>query len=937
MRTGKRLRGYRMWPFGNELFGNCAKRCFITVASIVIWLALMPGRLCAAEKPAMNSVSKADASGFIRSPQAVNPLKQLVRSIDRGDAYRTQTGVRKLYRHHDAVAVRVANTVKADRLVDDMTKADAPLASYTARKHPGGWVLFTATDSGKRTPLNDSNRLADNTETLRASSLGLVNPVFVDPESGLILVATEDIVICLENGVDPSDYFGAKWPDIRPLPGAVNQFIERLAGVQAEDVLAEVGRRMEDSRVAWAEPDFLMEVVRHYTPNDSFYSNQWHLHNTGQSGATVDADVDAPEAWTITRGTNAIVIAVIDDSVQTTHPDLAANIFTNTSELVDGLDNDNNGYKNDYNGWDFFFGDNNPNPTHADDTHGTPCAGVAAAVGDNAVGVAGMAYRCRILPVKVFDGNSLVADSMKASALRYAAGLTTPQPWKGADIISMSLSFSQSAIFDSAIVDAATKGRNGKGCLIFAATGNGGGGWYAWGITNIAAGSRVFRFEYVKDSSGIDGLDAVWLDDLSFPGGTEEGFEGSFPPPGWTTGGSSSWTQNTDPTYVRGTGLKSARSGGISHSKTNYLQGTLTVGAGTLTFFSWTSTEARYDVLKCYVDGVLRVTDPGGVNSWTLGAVYPARHTNTMGIGASTDFDYRSDYSQFGSGLDFVAPSGGGNAGITTTDRTGADGYVSGDYESGFSGTSSATPLAAGIGALVLSRNPTLTQAAARSILLKSCDKIGGGTYVGGEAGAGGTNVFYGYGRINAHKALINTPEPTVNSTPTNILLSGTNVAENLPVGTTVGSFSTQDPDTGNTFSYALTNGTGGADNGSFMISVGNLLTAASFNYEVKSSYSIRVQSTDQGSLSTQLVFAIRVMDVDETPVFYGPSQPINGNIVLRWSSTTNKLYTVHHSTNLLTGFSVLQSNIPATPAINSYTQSVLTVPQKFWKITTDP
>lgn len=174
------------------------------------------------------------------------------------------------------------------------------------------------------------------------------------------------------------------------------------------------------------------------------------------------------------------------------------------------------------------------------------------------------------------------------------------------------------------------------------------------------------------------------------------------------------------------------------------------------------------------------------------------------------------------------------------------------------------------------------------------------------------------------------------NHQPTNIVLSSTNVIENLGVGTKVGHFNTQDPDAGNTFTYTLVAGTGSGDNGSFTINGSNLLTAAIFNYEVKSNFSIRVQSVDQGSLSTQTVFAINVVDVDETPVFYGPSEPTNGNIVLRWSSVTNHLYTVHYSTNLLTGFSVLQSNIPASPAVNSYTDSVLTVPQRFWKITTD-
>ena len=197
-----------------------------------------------------------------------------------------------------------------------------------------------------------------------------------------------------------------------------------------------------------------------------------------------------------------------------------------------------------------------------------------------------------------------------------------------------------------------------------------------------------------------------------------------------------------------------------------------------------------------------------------------------------------------------------------------------------------------------------------------------------GAGGAGGPPFYVFFNNLAI------TPP---NSAPTNILLSITNVAENLATGTKVGAFSTQDPDAGNTFTYALTNGTGDTDNGSFTISGSNLLTSASFNYEVMSNYTIRIQSTDQGGLFTQKVFAVFVTDVDETPVLYGLTGPISSNLVLRWSSVTNHLYTVQYSTNLVAGFSVLESNIPATPAINSYTDAVLNVPQKFWRISTDP
>lgn len=178
---------------------------------------------------------------------------------------------------------------------------------------------------------------------------------------------------------------------------------------------------------------------------------------------------------------------------------------------------------------------------------------------------------------------------------------------------------------------------------------------------------------------------------------------------------------------------------------------------------------------------------------------------------------------------------------------------------------------------------------------------------------------------------------PNVNHGPTDISLSIASVLENEPVGTLVGAFDTTDPDVGDTFTYALIAGAGGEDNALFSINGSDLLTAASFNYEVRTNYSIRIESMDQGLMSTQKVFVIDVVDVDEAPVISGLVELINGSMILSWSSITNHLYTVHSSTNLLTGFSVLQSNLPAMPVINSYTDSVLTLRQKFWKITTDP
>lgn len=125
------------------------------------------------------------------------------------------------------------------------------------------------------------------------------------------------------------------------------------------------------------------------------------------------------------------------------------------------------------------------------------------------------------------------------------------------------------------------------------------------------------------------------------------------------------------------------------------------------------------------------------------------------------------------------------------------------------------------------------------------------------------------------------------NSAPTNITLSASTLAENLPVSTLIGAFTTADPDAGNTFTYSLVSGTGSADNSSFTVSSSNLLSAASFNYEVQNSFSIRVRSTDQGGLFFEKAFTITVTNVNEPPVLAGVSNAtIGAGAVLQITNT---------------------------------------------------
>lgn len=200
---------------------------------------------------------------------------------------------------------------------------------------------------------------------------------------------------------------------------------------------------LNDPDVEYAEPNYFynLDVI----PNDTHFDLLWGMHNTGQNvngikGAD-DKDIDAPEAWDITTGSSATVVAVIDSGVDRSHPDLSANLWTNPGEIPEnGVDDDGNGYVDDIRGWDFTNKDNNP----ADDNgHGTHVTGTIAAVGNNGIGVAGVAWNVKVMALKSFraDGTGLTSDAILAIA--YANLM-------GADVINISWgggAYSQ-ALFD---------------------------------------------------------------------------------------------------------------------------------------------------------------------------------------------------------------------------------------------------------------------------------------------------------------------------------------------------------------------------------------------------------------------------------------------------------------------------------------------------------
>lgn len=193
-----------------------------------------------------------------------------------------------------------------------------------------------------------------------------------------------------------------------------------------------------------------------YLPSDPLYQEQSYLSH-----------LDIPQAWDMARG-DKVVVAVLDSGVDINNPDLKFNIWKNTDELADdGLDNDHNGYIDDIAGWDFVDSDHDPSPVAGPEydklsiNHGTALAGIIAAVANNGIGITGIAFNAKIMPLRILksDGEGFVNNLVEA--INYAVK-------NGADIINLSLVGSERSLaLESAISQA-----NRSGVLVVAASGN---------------------------------------------------------------------------------------------------------------------------------------------------------------------------------------------------------------------------------------------------------------------------------------------------------------------------------------------------------------------------------------------------------------------------------------------------------------------------------
>ena len=226
-----------------------------------------------------------------------------------------------------------------------------------------------------------------------------------------------------------------------------------------KDLMNILEKLNNDPRVEYAEPDYVVSMDAF--PNDPDLSLLYGFHNTGQTGGIINADINAPEAWDIQKGSEKVIIAVIDTGVDYNHPDLAKNMWINLGEIPgDGLDNDGNGYVDDVYGYDFYNNDGDPMDDH---NHGSHCAGTIGGVGNNGKGVVGVNWNVSIMSVKFLSKYGSGSTTGAIASIGYAMD-------NGADIMSNSWgSTYYSLSLKNAIIAA-----DDAGILFVAAAGNSG-------------------------------------------------------------------------------------------------------------------------------------------------------------------------------------------------------------------------------------------------------------------------------------------------------------------------------------------------------------------------------------------------------------------------------------------------------------------------------
>jgi len=369
--------------------------------------------------------------------------------------------------------------------------------------HPIKGLSVVATPLGLRGETELQNLVA----SLAAEpEFNFVSPVFLD-KSGDPVIISQHIHVGFADDVSTEDA-EAILADL--VAGTIEQRNwARMQGVyrlqcsskDGFEVLALANGLAQLAEVEFAESDMILTVHKHLTPDDPYYTSGylWGLHNYGQSGGTVDMDMDAPEAWDITIGNPSISVVILDDGVQQDHPDI---------NQIAGADFTENGTEG--------------GPFNECDNHGTAVAGCTSAIINNGIGVVGIAPGCKVASAKIAvatvpcDGTMSGYSSWMVDALDWAQSIgarVTSASWGGTP--NGALTEKYDATYAAGLIHFAASGNEGSSSIIYpgsldsvnavGAVDRDGDrcGFSSWGVglAFVAPGEEI----YTTDRTGSDG------------------------------------------------------------------------------------------------------------------------------------------------------------------------------------------------------------------------------------------------------------------------------------------------------------------------------------------------------------------------------------------------------------------------------------------------
>lgn len=530
---------------------------------------------------------------------------------------------------------------------------------------------------------------------------------------------------------------GAEARTFSALSEAAGRRVEhlRVPGKTTEELLRELSA---DSRVESVSPNYIIRAFA--VPNDPFFSRQWGLSNTGQTGGTGDADIDAPEGWDTRRETlSGQVVAILDTGIAQTHEDLAANLWTGTGGM---------------HGYDAINGDSDPED---DNGHGTHVAGIIGAAGNNGRGVSGVAWKTSLMAVKMLDSTGTGSTDQELAAYNWVL----QKKKEGVNIVAVNASYGGGGSTPAAKNAIAALGD--RGILFVAAAGNDGGNNDAvpqypasYSLANVLSVAATDDDDQLASYSNY-GASSVHL---AAPG-TEifSTMTGYSPRPGDLffddmEGGAGNWIHSAAAgsadlwgiisTTRRGTATKAWSDSPGRHYPHNQrtwltLNRDIDLSASRTAplFFAM---EVRLDLEDRYDFLHLEFSSDGGA-SWSRVHSFTGGGDEWSSFSLSIAPAFRTNRFRFR----FAFESDSGNlifsyAGVQI-DNVGV-GSAQSSYLS-LSGTSMATPFVTGAVALVRAQYPDESASASRDRILNSTDRL---SSLSGKVSSGG--------RLNLHRAL---------------------------------------------------------------------------------------------------------------------------------------------------------------------------------------